>query len=154
MTDITLVALEAQDAAVLRGTASLDDLPAFLERAFTATFLALEGQGLAPAGPPLARYPQRPQELIVVEAGFPTTEAIVPADEVVPIVLAGGPAVTTVHHGSSTDLGRTYVALQAWAETRGIVLGDEMWESYLSGPDDHPDPDEWRTRVTWPLAPM
>lgn len=90
---VAVEGLEAQPAAVVREHVDLAGLPEFLGTAFSDVMRTLGAQGLAPAGPPFARY--RPgADGFDVEAGFPTSEPLVPAGRVDVEMLPGGPTAT------------------------------------------------------------
>jgi hypothetical protein len=55
--------------------------------------------------------------------------------------------------GNNEPLGGREFPLSRGVAAEGLVPGEEMWEEYLSGPDTHPDPGTWRTRVVVPVTP-
>jgi effector-binding domain-containing protein len=152
MATFTVETLEPQAAAVFRAEVPMEDLPAAFERGFHASFAAAEDQGVAVVGPPFGFYPRMPADTVEVLVGFPVAGAITPTDEVTDFELPGGPAVVGVHVGSYDGLSTTYDELAAWAAAEGITLADQMWESYVSDPEEQPDPATWETRIVWPLA--
>ena len=153
MTDFTLTTIQPQAAAVLEAEVPVDELPGVFDRAFTEVARVVAGQGASIAGPPFGFYPRMPGETVAVAAGFPVTAAIRAEGDIVPFELPGGRAVTGLHVGSYDALQRTYDELVAWADAEGLVLGEGVWESYLSDPGAEPDPSTWRTGLVWPLAP-
>jgi effector-binding domain-containing protein len=132
--EISVEARPEQHAAVVRATVSLDGLSAFLGAAFGEVGGVLAKQGLFPVGPPLGRY--RPVERgFEVEAGFPTTRAVVPDGRVEPIVLPGGDIAETVHIGAYERVPAAYGAVMEWLGETGRVVTGDPWEMYLDGPD-------------------
>ncbi|MDO8106380.1 GyrI-like domain-containing protein [Isoptericola sp. b441] len=150
--DVSVREIDEQPMLGMHGVVAVQDLPEFFGRAFTAVAAALEGQGLEPAGPPVAVYDAAVGATATVTAGFPTT---VPADApegLVAEVLPGGRVAELVHCGRYDAMETTYAALMAWFAQHGVHGGPVMWEQYLVGPDASPDPCDWRTRVVWPVV--
>ena len=54
--------------------------------------------------------------------------------------------------GRTDQLAETYAALERWIDTNGFKVAGPPWESYVTDPADHPDQNDWRTEVCWPLA--
>ena len=150
MNPCEIVELEPQPAAVVQGQVPMAELPAFFGRAFGAVMEEVGRQGLDIVGPPFGYYREAPTQLIDVAAGFPVSAAIRPEGEVAPLLLPGGRALTVEHVGPYDTLQQTYGELATWAEKNGLVTEDVMWESYLTDPDTEP-PENWQTRITWPL---
>ena len=65
-------------------------------------------------------------------------------------MLPAGPAVvaTTAVPTISSD---PYAAIEKWTEAQGVTPGEAPWVLHHD-PADHPDPNEWRTEIYWPLA--
>ena len=152
MTTFTVETLQAQPAAVFRAEVAMADLPAAFERGFHATFAAAQAQGVGVVGPPFGFYPRMPTDTVEVLVGFPVATPVSPTDDVARFELPSGPAVVGVHVGPYDGLSETYDELAAWAAAEGHLLADHMWESYVSDPEEEPDPATWETRIVWPLA--
>ena len=146
-----LVELQPQEAVAVRGVVALDELPAFLERAFHTASEAAQAAGVEIAGPPFAFYPELPTEVVVVEAGFVVSDHVDPCGDAHPLVLPGGRGVRAMHIGPYDMLERTYDGLLRWMSDRGLQPGTASWECYLSDPVNETDPATWRTLVVWPV---
>lgn len=57
-----------------------------------------------------------------------------------------------MHVGPFDEMQETYSAVEAEMEERGLVAGDDMWEEYLTDPDDEVDASLWETRLFFPLT--
>ena len=144
---VELVELHPQPAAVVPGHVAIDAIPEFLGSAFAEVMRVLAEQGLAPAGPPFARWQPR-TDGFDAEAGFPSTGPVSPAGRVQPQMLPGGLAATAIHRGDYAGIGATYGVVNDWIANHGYVATGQPWESYL----DEPDTPEPRTQVYLPCA--
>lgn len=151
MTEIQITERAEQPTAGIRETVPMAELTEFFGRAFTQTMAALEAQGAHPAGPPFGKYYGTPTSVIDVEAGFPVSAAISPAGEVRPGTLPAGRAVEAIHIGPYDTMTSTYAEVERFIAEAGLVAEPVMWESYLSGPEEQPDPATWQTVICWPV---
>ncbi len=130
----------------------MSGLTEFFSEAFAQTIRALAGQGLHPAGPPYGKYYGMPGATADVEAGLPVDGSVAESGEVRPGSLPGGRVVEAVHVGPYDTMVETYAAVQQFFAAEGWQPAGVMWETYLSDPDEEPDPSAWRTLISWPLA--
>ncbi|MEM9132913.1 MAG: AraC family transcriptional regulator [Actinomycetota bacterium] len=111
--------------------------------------------GLAMAGPPYVRYLDQSPAFVTLEAGIPLvdTPPAPPADgDIIAGALPGGTAATTVHTGPYETIGAGHEAIDRWMAAEGESSGGAPWEIYVTDPADVPDPEDWQTRIVWPLA--
>ncbi|MBE1494062.1 pimeloyl-ACP methyl ester carboxylesterase/effector-binding domain-containing protein [Amycolatopsis lexingtonensis] len=139
-----------QRTAVTEATLTVPEIGPWLGKAYTAVAETLGRQGIAPAGPPFARYGRLDGGRFHVEAGFPVDAVITSAEEVHPAVLPGGTVAATVHIGPYDAMEPAYAALIAWIKARGGEPAGAPWETYLSDPAGQPDPATWRTDISQP----
>jgi len=151
MLDCEVVELQPQIAAAVHGEVKLEQMPAFFGKAFHQVMAAVEGSDVSITGPPFGYYPTMPTDVIVVEAGFPTSGPIDPQGDVRTIELPGGTAVVTTHVGPYETMEQTYTELHAWIAAHGYKGAAGMWEEYLSDPSAEPDQSKWRTGIVWPV---
>ena len=144
---VELVELHPQPAAVVAGHVTTDAIPDFLGSTFGDVMKVLAEQGLAPAGPPFARWEPR-ADGFDAKAGFPSTGPVSPAGRVTSQILPGGSAATAMHRGDYAGIGATYGVLNAWIASHGYVAIGQPWESYL----DEPGVAEPRTQVYLPCT--
>jgi effector-binding domain-containing protein len=111
----------------------------------------LREHGVAPAGPPYARYRGDATDVVDMEVGFPvgSTAALEGADGAGLVLgaLPAGLAAEAVHVGAYDQLTSLYGRLGAWLERHHLQRGEDSWELYEAGPASDPDPATWRTRV-------
>ncbi|HEY7390536.1 MAG TPA: GyrI-like domain-containing protein [Bryobacteraceae bacterium] len=72
--------------------------------------------------------------------------------EVLVETLPGGPAAVTIHSGPYDQLPAAYAALEEWIAANGLHPTGAPWEAYLNDPADHPNPQDWKTEVCWPVG--
>jgi DNA-binding transcriptional MerR regulator len=67
------------------------------------------------------------------------------------VELPGVELAVAVHPGSHDDIGATYGRLGAWVTDHALAVNGPVHETYLVGPRDTSEPDEWRTEIGWPI---
>jgi len=107
--------------------------------------------GLQLAGFPLARYPVV-GPLMTIEAGVPLVSPATPEGELQYCELPGGPVVFAVHGGPYDRLGDTHATILRWIQDRKLLVAGPHWEWYVTDPAEHPNPENWRTQIYYPLA--
>jgi effector-binding domain-containing protein len=147
---------EVRDLAELAVATRRDQVPAeglrdFFDESLPAVWMAVQTQGLSPAGPPFARYHGMPGATVDVETGFPV-QGFTSAGDVQATTLPACRAAVAVHVGSYDGLAHTWEALMGWAGEQGLQRqGDDFWEVYLTDPGTEPDPSTWRTQLVQPI---
>jgi AraC family transcriptional regulator len=127
------------------------ELAAMLAECFGTLFNHGMRSGLPIAGAPLARFVDTSPGLWTVQAAMPLAAPAAAAGEMQPGALPGGPVAVAVHAGPYETLSDTYAAMERWIEAQGLKVAGRPWESYITDPAQHPDPQDWRTEVCWPL---
>ncbi len=148
---LEIVELELVRVAAVRSLVGPADVPDFMSDALSIVATALREAGIAPGGPPFARYFARRPEGLDMAAGFPVAEPFLGAGVVQPGELPAGPAAVATHVGSYQGLEAAWNALRERADARGQQLGDDPWEVYFIGPGSGVDEGQWRTELVWPL---
>jgi AraC family transcriptional regulator len=147
--DIVERSVPAQYTAVVRGEMPADQLSTWLAETYQSVAGYLARAGIAPAGPPFARYTFL-ADAVAIEAGFPVGFEVPGESVVEPSVLPGGPVAVTTHMGRYEDLEHAYQAVLGWLRARGRVPTGPHWEVYFTDPNAEPDPTRWRTDVVVP----
>lgn len=153
MSEFSLLERAPQPTAVLRSTIAVSDIPKFLGRAYEAVMRELAMQGITPTGEPFAYYRGAPTATVDIEAGFPVPVPCAPGGDVLAGELPGGTIATATHVGPYETMIDTYERLTNWISAQGLVPGEVMWETYLTDPQQEPDPTMWRTQIFWPVSP-
>lgn len=130
------------------------ELPPLIGRVFAW----LASQNIEPTGAPFFRYH------VVADEDHLNVEVAVPIDasvdlskggEIQPGILPSGDYLVFLHIGSYDKLQAVTRKLKEWASLEGVSLcqrPDGTWgariETYLSGPEESPDPANWKTEIS------
>lgn len=147
-----IVQTNEQLTAVVHLTVPRAEISQVMGPAIAEIIAALAAQGIAPAGPCFSLHGKRPTDTFDFEVGFPVSRPIAPAGRVRMSKLPAARVARTTYSGGYDGLGAAWGEFCAWIESDGLAAQDSLWESYLSGPESSPDPDQWRTELNRPLA--
>ena len=149
---ITERTLEAQPILFVRREVAPAAIAETIRYCLGAVAKHCQQGGLQFAGPPFSRYSGIGPDRLTIECGVPVTA---PADgdgEIEAGVLQAGPVAFAVHEGDYAELQHTYKAVEQWVQQNGKRAGGPPWESYVTDPEELPNPADWRTEVFWPIA--
>lgn len=154
--DIKVIDIEEQTVLSIRETASMPTIPEKIGQIFCEIGGFLGKRGMAPSGAPFAYWHGMTGESIEkgifdMECGFPVSQPIDGQGRIMRSKLPGGKVVTAMHIGPYETLAQTYLALQSWIKENGYQAGEDMWETYLTNPDEVPDKSRWMTQLFWPV---
>ena len=153
MSQIGLTEAPAQQVAVIRRTIQASELSGFYPTVLGVVAAAVERAGGTIVGPAFGWYHGEPTDTVDVAGGFPVSGL---ADgtldgEVTVLERPACLAAAALHVGSFEGLADTYRELEAWLRDRQLDRAEHSWEEYLSDPETQPDPEDWQTRIVWPL---
>ena len=148
---VTVERIEPQPAATMRGTTTPAEIGPTLARILPAVGGQIFAQEVKPAGPPFCRYHSFSPERVDLEGGITVQSEVQSAGDVQAIELPGGEVATTLHLGPYEKLGEAWDAMRAWFETEGREPAGPGWEVYLNDPGEVPDPQDYQTRIIWPV---
>lgn len=126
-----LVDLRPSLGIAIRERVPVSQLPAFFGAAFTE--LGALG-GAQAAGPPFAIYHAFDREAVDVSAAMPLRAQVAATGRVVPIELAGGPAIQVTHVGPYDELSATYGAIEKWIADHHRQRAGAPREIYMTMP--------------------
>jgi AraC-like DNA-binding protein/effector-binding domain-containing protein len=150
--------LAAQPVLVVRRRVRRDKIAATIGTELPKVFVHAQQRGIAIADFPITRYLETSVGLVTLETGMRVTahsgEWTVGegAGDVLAESLPGGPAAVTIHSGPYDQLQAAYAALEEWIAANGFRPAGAPWEAYLNDPADHPNPQDWKTEVCWPIG--
>jgi AraC family transcriptional regulator len=150
--------LTAQPVLVVRRRVRRAEIAATIGAELPKVFLHAQQRGIAIAGYPITRYLETSMGLVTLETGMRVTAhsgewtAGEGEGDVLVETLPGGPAAVTIHSGPYDQLHAAYPALEEWIAANGFRPAGDPWEAYLNDPADHPNPQDWKTEVCWPIG--
>jgi len=151
--EVSLKTLEPQPILYIRKE---EVTPTELQTLFAECFPKLFGyameEGLAIAGNPMARYVKVGLGSWTVDSVLPLSAPAEGEGEMAAGHLHGGKVATATHSGPYEKLPETYVIIEKWVKENGHTSLGGNWEWYVTDPGEHPDPEDWKTEVFWPLA--
>lgn len=147
---IEVRALPLQHTAVVRHRISMQQterIPEWIEQ----TFVAVQSQGQEPTGVPFLRTFSMSAGEMDIEVGWPVAQPFTGDGEVSASSLPAGPAAVGTYFGPYEQISSVYEAVGAWCQEQGRTIAGPPWESYLTDPNEEPDPAKWRTDIHFPL---
>ena len=148
--EVELRTQPAVTAAAVGATVDHDEVIEWYAGAMAEIDLAL--RDTAPAGPRGGLFDNalftddRGEAVVFVPVERPPTSG-----RVRPFVVPAAELAVTVHRGPHDDIDVTYGALGTHVSTHALAVAGPVRETYLVGPHDTPDADEWRTEIGWPV---
>ncbi|MFB7478509.1 MerR family transcriptional regulator [Streptomyces anulatus] len=154
--DVVIKTVPAVRVAELTGTAASfqpQDIGPVIGPLYDRLLPLLEGAGLRPTGPGIARYEDAPEGggAIVVHAGVTVSAPVGPVGdtEVRVVELPPFEAATIVHRGAMDDILSTTHTLARWLDANGYRSTGYSREVNLECP---PDQGSWVTELQEPVA--
>lgn len=151
-----------QPTVGIRTQASMNELGSIIPQLNGEVFTWLEKRGVAPSGPPFIRYHViNMPGMMDIELGWPVAQAMSGDERVSASALPAGRYASLIYTGIENGIGGNG-ALLDWGAEQGLVWdtfasdkGDGFgarYESFLTGPEDNPNPANWDTEVAIRLA--
>lgn len=100
---------------------------------------------------PRVYYTSWTTEGVTIEAAFPVDPATVEG-KAESKTYPGGKALVAVHNGSYGTLHETWKFLWQEFEKQGLKQAGSCWDSYITDPEEEPDPSLWITQLYIPIA--
>lgn len=152
MPEFEIKTVPLQHIAAIGLSSSKEEIGETMSQAFPKVFHAITEAGVAPAGPPLARYFTFGGPSIDFECAIPVATPLAGEGEVQPGQIGGGEAAVARHVGPYDTIGQTWQALMGWLEAQGRKPAGPGWESYVTDPSEELDPTKWETELCQPVA--
>jgi effector-binding domain-containing protein len=148
--------------AGVRTEATMAELPSAIPQGLGEVFAWLGARGVAPAGPPFIRYFVVDMAgALDIALGVPVAGPLAGDGRVTVETLPAGRYASLVYTGVANGVAANGALLDwgaaqglAWDRSptaRGDAFGARL-ESFLTNPDDEPDPAKWQTEVAIRLA--
>jgi len=149
--------LATQPVLVVRRRVPRAEIAATIAAELPKIFLHAQQQSIAMTGHPITRYLETSVGMVPLETGMRVAPhsgsraAGKGEGDVLAEILPGGLAAVTIHTGPYDGLMAAYAALEEWIVANGFHSAGAPWEAYLNDPADHPNPQDWKTEVCWPV---
>jgi effector-binding domain-containing protein len=143
---------QAQRTAVIRLTVPRTEIQRVMGPAIQEVVETAAAQGVGPAGPVYAHHFRMSPETFDFEVSVPVAAPVTPAGRVTASELPAVRVLRTVYVGPYEGLGSAWGEFDAWIREHGPATAGSLWERYLDGPHDTPDPAAYRTELNRPLA--
>lgn len=114
-------------------------------------FATLKAQGIEPQGPWFTHHRIIDPAIFDFSICVPVVLEVEPVGRVRPGLLPATRVVRTIYRGPYEKLGEAWGLFRAWITDERIPVRDDLWESYLDGPESGLDPARWRTELNAPL---
>jgi effector-binding domain-containing protein len=142
----------AQPLAVIRLTATREQLHDAVSLAIGELLATLAVQDVEPAGPLFKRHLRWNSSRFEVAVGVPVAAPVAPAGRVRAAQMAAVRVARAVYHGDYEGLPGAWKEFDGWVGQTGLATGPDWWESYAVGPELSDDAADWRTELYRPLA--
>lgn len=151
--DVSRETIEETATIVVRRRVDKEEIAEALAECLPAAFGYAMEHGLTMTGPPFVRHHGQSAAFVEIEAGVPISEpADVDHEMLAAGTLPGGSAAVAIHVGPYETLGDTHAVIDRWMDANGVDPTGGPWEIYLTDPGEVPDPNDWQTKIVWPVA--
>ncbi len=142
--EVTLSEVEERHILHSRQRMRVDDYCRYIGGLFGLA----QHEGLRPVGAPMSIYHDRE-----FDPADNDTEVALPVERSCEHtrVLAGGLCATALCSGPYSNLPNAYARLLEWTQENGYVLASAPYEQYEKGPMEAESPEEFVTRIYFPL---
>jgi DNA-binding transcriptional MerR regulator len=142
-----------QPALIIRRREPLEKLPEVIPTAIDEVHGHLQTVGAAFAGPPFFVCPYPDDEgMVELEIGWPVDGTFPGSDPVEFTTLPACTVLAYMHRGHYQELGRSYRALDSFAEREGLTSNGPPREIYETSTEEVPDPADWLTEIQFPIV--
>jgi effector-binding domain-containing protein len=101
---------------------------------------------------PIVIYHFWSDTLVDIEAGIPVNDSIILGNKRVRMnKIKKGYVVTATHFGSYERLPETYFGINEWMRKNQVVVTGVPWEVYVTDPANESNPDNWETKIFFPV---
>lgn len=148
----TIVSHDAERVAVIHIVVPRPDMPKVFGPAIHELFGVLAAQGVKPGGPIFAHHLKMSMETFDFEVGVPVASDVKPSGRVKPGELPAAARVArTIYQGPYEGMFGAWDAFTKWMTEQKLERAPHLWERYVVGPEQGPDPATWRTELNQPL---
>lgn len=139
----------------IRERCHLDDVSKVIPRAIEEVGQYMKELGVPPAEDvcfcvcPFANE----EGMLDLAIGWPVDAEVPGRGPIEAATLPGGRALAFLHRGPYTALSQSYRLMAEVMREHGLAAAGDPVEWYLSDPEETPDPNDYETRIVWPIGP-
>lgn len=147
-----LIETTAQFVAKIHLTVPRNEIRSAMGTGVSELMAAVKAQGIGPAGPLFEHHLKTDPLTFDFELCVPVTSPVVATGRVEGGRTSSVKVVGTIYHGGYEGLGAAWQAFNTWLAANGFQYAPDFYQRYLAGPESSPDPANWRTELSRPLA--
>jgi effector-binding domain-containing protein len=147
-----IIKTNVQEAVVIRLTIPRSKMKEVFGPAVGELMTVLAAQGVEPVGAVFAHHLKMSPDTFDFELGVPVSAPVKATRRVKPGQLPAAKVARTVYRGPYEGLPSAWGEFDKWIRANGHEQAENLWEVYSVGPQSSPDPANWRTELTRPLA--
>ncbi len=152
LSTIEIVESVARPAAVIPFSIPRDAIQEVMGAAIAEVIEVALRQGIGPAGPVFSHHFRMEPDRFHFEVGVPVSGPVTPEGRVLAGELPGAARVLrTVYTGPYDGLGEAWGQFTGQIEADGHSTAPNLWECYLTNPEECPDPAAYETELNRPL---
>ncbi len=141
-----------EPAAVIHLNIARSEMPTVFGPAVGELLVTLDKQGVEPVGAVFAHHLTMSPDRFDFELGIKVASPVASAGRVRPGSLPAAKVARTVYTGPYEGLPGAWHEFDGWIGANGLERAADLWELYSVGPQSTPDPAQWRTELSRPLA--
>jgi effector-binding domain-containing protein len=147
-----IIQTEAQQAAVIHLTIPRSEMMKVFGPAVGELMTTLAAQGVEPVGSVFAHHLKMTPDTFDFELGVKVASPTKASGRVKPGELPATKVARTIYTGPYEGLPSAWGEFDTWMKANGLKQGDDLWELYSIGPHSTPDPAQYQTELSRPVA--
>ncbi|MBN2213343.1 MAG: GyrI-like domain-containing protein [Bacteroidales bacterium] len=144
--------MEAMKALVIKADIATSEVGPKMGEIYEFLFNYMMQNQISPVGPPFAVYLSfEPEGNTVFEAGLPVAEETAGSGEVEYREYPATKVVSLLYTGSYEKMMPAYEEIMQYISDNNIKDKGISWETYLTDPNEEPDPEKNQTIISFPI---
>lgn len=152
-----LITTKSSPVAFIHLQLSMEEMMLQFGPAVGELIAAVAAQGQSPAGPVFAHHLHMDPDCTGVperfdfELGVPLAAPVTASGRMKPGTMPSVRAAATNYYGPYEGLPGAWGEFMGWIKTQGLKPGSDLYETYITGPQDGGEPATWQTGFIRPL---
>ena len=147
-----IIQTKTQLAAVIHLTIPKDQIRHVMQPGLAELMATVAEQNLKPTGPWFDHHLRIADDSWDFEICVPVSAPVKAAGRVRPGEWPAMKVARTIYHGPYEGLAGAWGEFLDWITANGHTPAQDLYQSYVAGPESNPDPANWRTELTKPLT--